>query len=246
MVLDFCPGSKKFKEPQPENIKCPSCGTEVEVWSDEIQFLCPNCKNTTIRQQEGASCLDWCKYAKECVGGETYNKYMQNKAITTKDKLINELEEYFGKDTKRINHAKKVMGYAEDLLKQEKADWHIVIPASILHDVGIKAAEEKYGSSAGIYQEKEGPEIARKILLKTGLKKEDIDEICAIIAHHHSPGVVNTQNFKVLYDADWLVNLKEEADTNDEVKLKNIIHKVFLTSAGKALAEKLYLSDINL
>jgi len=38
-----------------------------------------------------------------------------------------------------------------------------VIPASILHDVGIKAAEEKHGSSAGHFQELEGPEIARKI-----------------------------------------------------------------------------------
>ena len=243
MAIDFCPGSKKFKEPQPENVKCPSCGTEVEVWTDEIKFLCPSCKNTTIRQQEGASCLDWCKYAKECVGGATYNKYMQNKAITTKEKLIKELEEYFAKDTKRIEHAQKVMDYAEELLKQEKADWHIVIPASILHDVWIKVAEKKYGSSAGIYQEKEGPEIARKILLKTGLKKEDIDEICEIIAHHHSPGRINTQNFKVLYDADWLVNLRDEVDTKDKSKLNQIIDKVFLTSTGKELAQKIYLLD---
>jgi HD superfamily phosphodiesterase len=168
---------------------------------------------------------------------------MQNKAITTKEKLIKELEEYFGKDTKRINHAQKVMDYAEELLKQEEGDWHIVIPASILHDVGIKAAEKKYGSSAGIYQEKEGPEIARKILLKTGLKKEDIDEICEIIAHHHSPGKINTQNFKVLYDADWLVNLKDEVDTKDNSKLNQIIDKIFLTSTGKELAQKIYLLD---
>lgn len=242
MVLDFCPGSKKFKNPEPENIKCPNCGENVEIWTDEIQAICPKCKSTILRPQEGASCLDWCKYAKECIGEVTYNKYMQNKAITVKEKLIGELEAYFGNDKKRIAHAKKVMGFAEELLRQEKADWHIVIPASILHDVGIKIAEQKYGSSAGHYQEKEGPDEAKKILLKLSLKKEDIEEIYLIIANHHSPGKVNTQNFKVLYDADWLVNLKDEVDSGDREKLKAIIEKVFLTPSGKELAEKIYLS----
>src|SRR3989338_8944999 len=243
MVLDFCPGSSKFKRPEPENIKCPTCAKDVEIWTDEIQVTCPHCKNTILRQQEGVSCLEWCKYAKECVGDATYNTYMKNKAITTKQKLLKELEEYFGSDTKRINHAKKVMQFAEELLRQEKADWHIVVPASILHDVGIKVAEEKYGSSAGHYQEKEGPEIARKILLKIGLKKEDIEEICQIIAHHHSPGKIDTLNFKVLYDADWLVNLKDEVDIQDKEKLRKFINKVFTTDTGKLLAQKYILSS---
>lgn len=242
MVLDFCPGSAKFKQPEPENIKCPTCGEEIEIWTDEIQVTCPKCENNILHIQEGASCLDWCKYAKECVGDKTYTKYVQNKAITTKQKLLKELEEYFGSDRKRINHAKKVLDFAEELLKQEKADWHIVIPAAILHDVGIKIAEEKYSSSAGHYQEKEGPEVAQKILLKAGIKKEDIEEICAIIRYHHTPGKINTLNFKVLYDADWLVNLKDEVDTKDKSKLREIINKVFLTGSGKALAQKLYLS----
>lgn len=262
MVLDFCPGSQKFRQPQPEIIKCSNCGEEVEIWTDEVQATCSKCK-TIVTRESGSSCLDWCKYAKECVGEQTYNKFMQNKAITTKQKLLKKLEEYFGKDTKRINHAKKVMGFAEEILKKEKADWHIVIPASILHDVGIKVAEEKYGSSAGHLQEKEGPKIAREILLKVGLNNEDADEICQIIAHHHSPGKVDTQNFKVLYDADWLVNFadsgywkeyisasrtdkknyvreKDEVDTNDKTKLKSIINKVFLTKTGRELAERIY------
>src|SRR3989338_8158395 len=241
MALDFCPGSSKFKRPEPDYLKCPKCGNEVEIWTDEIQGTCPKCHNKILRVQEGSSCLDWCKHAKECVGDDSYKKYMQNKSVTTKEKLLKELEAYFGADTKRINHAKKVMGFAEELLREVKADWHIVIPASILHDVGIKVAEEKYGSSAGHYQEKEGPEIAKKILQKLSFKKEDIEEICSIIAHHHSPGKIDTQNFKVLYDADWLVNLKDEAHAKDKAKLKAIIHKVFLTETGKKLAEKIYL-----
>lgn len=239
-MIQNCPGSKIFKRPEPETIKCPSCSCEVEIWTDEAQAKCPKCK-AAVTRPVGASCLDWCKYAKECVGDQTYNKYMKNKAMTIKQQLITELEEYFGDDTKRINHAKKVMEFAEEILRQEQGDWHIVIPASILHDVGIKVAEEKYGSSAGNYQEKEGPEIARKIILKVGLKKEDIEEICQIIAHYHSPGKINTQNFKVLYDADWLVNLKDEIGLDDKERLKNQIDKVFLTETGKELARKIFL-----
>ena len=235
-----CPGSQKFRQPQPEYIKCPSCGEEVEIWTDEVQTTCPKCKKTVTRQA-GSSCLDWCKYARECVGDQKYANFLKNKAITMKEKLIKELETYFKNDSKRINHAKKVMDFAEELLKQEKGDWHIVIPAAILHDVGIKVSEEKYGSSAGHYQEKEGPAIARSILEKFDLKKDDVNEICDIIAHHHTPGKVNTQNFRILYDADWLVNLKDEIDLNDKDKLKGIINRVFLTKAGRELAKKVYL-----
>lgn len=240
MVFE-CPGAQKFRKPQPEFMKCPFCGAEVEIWTDEVKATCPNCKKIVTRQQD-LSCVDWCKYAKECLGDECYTNYMKNKVITIKERLVKELEDYFEGDIKRINHAKNVMHFSEELLKQEKADWHIVIPASILHDVGIKVAEAEYGSSAGHLQEKEGPGIARIILLKVGLKKENIDEICEIIAHHHSPGKINTQNFKVLCDADWLVNLKDEIDTKDRTKLQAIIDKIFLTNSGKILAEKIYLS----
>lgn len=73
-----CPGSQKFRQPSPEMIKCPYCSGEVEIWTDEATAACPKCKNSVYREQ-GQSCLDWCKYAKECVGEEKYNKYMENK-----------------------------------------------------------------------------------------------------------------------------------------------------------------------
>ena len=165
----------------------------------------------------------------------------ENKTRTIKENLIKELEEYFADDIKRISHAKNVIYFAGELLKKEDGDRHIIIPASILHDIGIKEAEIKYGTSAGYYQEKESPVIARKILLKLGLGKEDINEICEIIAHHHSPGIVNTMNFRILYDADWLVNLKDKLSLGKK-KLKSLIDKVFLTKRGKEIAQKLYLS----
>ena len=162
---------------------------------------------------------------------------------TTKEALIREMETYFKADTKRINHAHKVTEYAKELLQQEQGDYPVIIGASVLHDIGIHAAEKKYGSTAGKYQEKEGPPIARRILNRLGFEPNQIKEICEIIAHHHSPGKIDTQNFKILYDADWLVNLGDEYNIQEQEKLTDIINNIFLTPAGKALAERVYLLD---
>ena len=240
-MSSYCPGAKQFIQPKPEDRKCPSCGVEVEVWTDELKATCPRCKKTIMR--EGApACLEWCAYAKQCVGTQVYDEYMEGKAATVRRKLLEALEGHFGEDTKRIAHARRVMEFAEELLKEEQADWHIVIPASILHDFGIKSAEAKYGSSAPGHQEKEGPAIARKILLGLGLKMEHIDEICDIVANHHSPGKIDTRNFAVLCDADQIVNLKHKAERQDRQRVEELIEETFLTAAGKELARKTYLA----
>ena len=167
----------------------------------------------------------------------------------SKAELLKAMEDYFEKDTRRIEHAKKVTYYAEEISKKEKGDHDVVIAAAILHDIGIHAAEKKYGSTAGHHQEKEGPPIARHILEQigavpggNGIDRDKIDEICAIIGNHHSPGKINSLNFKIVYDADWLVNLKDEYDCHHgKKKLSRIIGKVFLTKTGKEIAKKIYL-----
>jgi HD superfamily phosphodiesterase len=160
-----------------------------------------------------------------------------------KEALVRAMEAYFKGDTKRINHAHRVTEYAEELLKLDGGDYSIVIGASVLHDIGIHQAQKKYGSTIGKYQEKEGPPIARRILTGLGFESNQIEEICEIIAHHHSPRKIATKNFGILYDADWLVNLRDEYDIQDRSKLSNIIEKVFLTQSGKALARAIYLQE---
>ena len=149
-----CPGSKFIRQPKPELFPCPSCGKEVEIWSDEFRARCRNCGKSVYRSRE-MSCLEWCAMAEECVGSQVFSSYKANREVGIRQALLRELEDYFGDDRKRIEHAKKVLGYAEELLQKEHGDWHVVVPASILHDVGIKAAERKYGSASGSLQEKD-------------------------------------------------------------------------------------------
>jgi DNA-directed RNA polymerase subunit RPC12/RpoP len=73
-----CPGSQKFKQPQPETIKCTGCAKEIEIWSDETEAICPYCRNKTYRKPEH-SCLDWCKDARLCVGEDIYNRHIKER-----------------------------------------------------------------------------------------------------------------------------------------------------------------------
>ena len=164
-----------------------------------------------------------------------------------KNKLIEELKNYFAEDKKRIKHALKVTAYAEKLtatFKERYSDKDIneqvIIYSAVLHDIGIKNSELKYNSSAGHYQEIEGPPVARKIMESLNIDSEIVNEIVKIIAHHHSPGEVRSSNFKLLYDADWLVNLAEVHDLKNmnSAQKKRLIEKTYLTEIGKELARE--------
>jgi putative nucleotidyltransferase with HDIG domain len=143
------------------------------------------------------------------------------------DSLIHRMKEYFGQDQGRIRHALRVTQYAGSILQYEgSADRDVAIAAAILHDIGIPEAERKHGSAAGTYQEIEGPPIAKELMCQEGLSEGMIEEVSQIIAHHHTPGVVHTINFSVLYDADVIVNSEDGEPASGE----------FLTEGGQKVA----------
>ena len=127
-----------------------------------------------------------------------------------------------------------VLKFAESILGSEPGNPKIVIPAAILHDIGIKEAERKYNSSAGKYQEIEGPPIARRIMKELNINNKIMDEVCKIIAHHHTLNIVDTLNFNILWDADLITNIKEEGISINKQKIK----KQFKTDEGKKIAER--------
>jgi hypothetical protein len=72
-VIKSCPGAILVKEARPDYVDCPHCGEEMEIWSDEPLARCPNC-NLWVSQERGASCIDWCQSAVECIGLEAYER----------------------------------------------------------------------------------------------------------------------------------------------------------------------------
>ena len=154
------------------------------------------------------------------------------------------MKQVFGGDSKRIDHALRVLSYAETIQKFEEGNPKIVTAAAILHDIGIKAAEEKYNSSAGKYQEIEGPPIAETILTKLTFDDAEIAHISDIIANHHSDKGPDSVEFKCVWDADWIININDEfAEGKTSQQLKKLINKVFKTSTGKKLALELFVNN---
>jgi HD domain len=170
----------------------------------------------------------------------SYQKRTDDKTLDAlRNKLITEMELVFGIDQKRISHAMSVLGYAKQILAEEGGDPVVVIAAAILHDIGIHQAEQKYGSSAGKYQEIAGPPIARAILEQTDLTERTIDHICRIVGSHHSGRDIDTIEFRVVWDADWLVNINGEYGHLGDKEKAKLIAKVCRTPTGLKLAQAL-------
>lgn len=156
--------------------------------------------------------------------------------------LLADMITYFNGDVRRINHALKVYTFSTIISEGCKVDAtveQIINSAAILHDIGIHEAETKYHSTAGTYQEIEGPTIARNLLEKYGIDEDLVNRICHIIGNHHSYSVIDGIDFQILVEADFLVNIFEDSmDRESVVKIKE---KIFKTDAGIRLLEKMYL-----
>jgi len=172
---------------------------------------------------------------------------MANKDITAMtDALIREMKEYFGENQGLIKHTLAVYGYVEQIWQVEGGDTLVVRASAIYHDIGIPEAKRVHGSAAGKYQEIEGPPIARNILTKLGLEKKKLDHICRIIANHHTAhdkNTVATIEFKILWDADALVNLERRRANTSKEKFRRIIEETFRTKKGLQIAKELFLGQ---
>lgn len=52
--------------------ECPECGADVELFSTDIKADCYDCGFTVYNDIQ--NCVQWCKYARECVGEEMYER----------------------------------------------------------------------------------------------------------------------------------------------------------------------------
>ena len=78
-MLDKCPGAAETRTRVPAYKKCPDCGEEVEIWSDELKAKCTKCGATVFRE-DALSCIERCRYVKEFIGEEKYNQLIEEKA----------------------------------------------------------------------------------------------------------------------------------------------------------------------
>ena len=235
-----CPGQDQrlWKPEDIFEVQCSNCGKTVEFFKDEPKLKCRKCGQMVINPKIDLGCAEWCQYAEQCMGLDV----VKNMKVI-REKLISEMKNVFGKDKKRIEHALSVLDYAEQIQNVEGGDPLIVRAAAILHDIGIHEAEHKHGSSAGKYQEIEGPPIAGEILKEQDIPAEAVEHICKIIANHHSDREIDTIEFRIVWDADQIVNLSEDSGQTTNEKQQEIIDKKFKTDEGRRIATELFVKN---
>lgn len=230
-----CPGqdSRYWKPEAIFEEQCPKCGHSVEFFKDDPARKCGKCGHRFINPKMDFGCAAYCEFAEQCMG-TLPPELLAEKEDLLKDRVAIEMKRYFKADFKRIGHATKVARHAERIGKMERGNLAVILCAAYLHDIGILEGEPNH--------EQEGSPIARDILEKLGAKEALIEEVCDIIGHHHHPREDDTASFKVVYDADLIVNLektlKEKPKTGEE--LENLIANAFLTASGKKEARKIF------
>ena len=73
MVFEGC--QSKSKELSLTEKICPNCGSIIEIFSVDTEVACEKCG--FVAYNDTLSCVQWCKYAKKCVGEEMYQRMMQ-------------------------------------------------------------------------------------------------------------------------------------------------------------------------
>ena len=153
------------------------------------------------------------------------------------------VEEVFHDDAHMIDHTKKVLEYAQqiisdqtDMSEEEKRRTEVAV---LLHDIGILVAEKKYGSRAGKFQHIEGPPLVREITKQAGEEPGFIDRVAFIVGNHHNFSKADGTDFQILIEADMLVNLKNEKIIKN--KLAELIDNFFKTKKGREIARQIYL-----
>lgn len=129
----------------------------------------------------------------------------------TRAKIIRQLVNHFDGDDRRVEHALRVLHHADDIAAaRTDCDVDIVVAAALLHDVGIKVAEEKHGHNTGRTQEKYGPPVAGELLGAIGFPPEKTGVVQDIISNHHSKSRFDYPELEVLKQADGIVNREEK------------------------------------
>lgn len=156
--------------------------------------------------------------------------------------LLAAMTEYDGGDVPRIQHFVKVHDFAATIAQLEGVDEQttfILETAAILHDIGIHPSEKLYGDCNGKHQEELGPAEARALMQQLGgYTEEQIERVCFLIAHHHTYHNVDSIDWQILLEADFLVNSFEDALSLEAVKTFEA--KVFKTASGRRLLETMW------
>lgn len=157
------------------------------------------------------------------------------------DDVMLAMIQYDCNDPKRIQHFIKVYSFAALIGRAEKLaedTQQILELSALVHDIGIKLAEEKYQACNGKLQEQEGPKEARNLLAACQVEEEKIKRIEFLVGHHHTYDKIDGLDYQILVEADFLVNFYEEAVPKESIYVTR--DRIFKTKAGIEILDEMF------
>lgn len=70
-----CAGRSALGTPTLRIVKCPECGSDIELFSTDVKAKCDKCG--FVAYNDNNLCIMWCAHAEECIGTEMYNKLVR-------------------------------------------------------------------------------------------------------------------------------------------------------------------------
>lgn len=156
-------------------------------------------------------------------------------------KAVEKMVSFYDGNHHDINHFMKVWAYARTIGEVENLEATVqetLELAAVVHDIACPLCRKKYGQAYGQRQEEEGPPLVREFYKDFGLPKDILERICYLVGHHHTTSNVDGLDYRILLEADFLVNSDEDNMSREQII--SFRDKVFRTKTGTALLNDIY------
>lgn len=159
----------------------------------------------------------------------------------SKEEIILKMVDFYKGNLNDINHFLKVHSFAVTIGALEGLDGttrDILETAAIVHDIACPLCREKYGDTDGKHQEAESESLLREFLEEFHLPTSVEERVIFLVTHHHTYSHVEGMDYRILLEADYLVNAGESAKYRKS--LEQFRKNVFRTKTGLHLLDSLY------
>ena len=210
---------------------------------NNFEIKCKEGKNMSVKKAEADITQESMLQENTTQENTAQENAVQESTVTNIEinNIITKMIAYSKGNKHDIAHFLKVYTYArmigemEKLAEKEQKTLEI---AAVIHDIACPLCREKYGNTNGNNQEKESPKLVENFLKDIPISAEMKNRINYLVSHHHTYTNVNGMDYRILLEADFLVNADESSMS--EVAIRNARERIFETGTGKNLLTSIY------
>ncbi len=154
---------------------------------------------------------------------------------------IEKMIDFYNGNLHDINHFLKVWAFAKNIGEQEGLDTRTqetLELAAVVHDISCPLCREKYGDTNGKHQELESLPLVEAFFAGEDCNA-DVKRISWLVSHHHTYTDVDGMDYRILLEADFLVNAGESEYSKSTIE--NAKKQFFRTAAGLRLLDSIYM-----